>query len=132
VLAGCSAQPSATYWNDKDNTVHHISGKVDTIESLTRDPVKNDAVGEGKFFQVKTSKGPVVATTSKSSDSDLKKKVARLTSRIEDLEDDLKRKPESTTKKESKLPVDQQNATADPDPTPAPTPADVVDGRPSQ
>jgi hypothetical protein len=56
-MAGCAEQTAQTgdYWtHGKDGTVfvHHIKGKIDSVEKLTTNSFKGDLVGDTKAFKV--------------------------------------------------------------------------------
>jgi hypothetical protein len=105
-LCGCATkQETTTYWSEKSGVavVHHIVGKVDSIEKLSEKPLPSDQVADlpkGKYFQVVETEQRVdppakpVKPSEPKPKQDIKKdgdesKLAEVTNEIRDLKGEI-------------------------------------------
>jgi hypothetical protein len=102
LASGCATkEQTTTYWTEKSGivVVHHVVGKVDSIETLSEKPLTSDEAAasdlpKGKYFKVVESHVDAPAKPSKASDAkptkEAKKdsdgpKLAQVTGQIQDL-----------------------------------------------
>jgi hypothetical protein len=123
-VCGCATkQATMTYWTEKSGVavVHHIVGKVDSIEKLSEKPLPADEVADlpkGKYFQVVESHAdapakPIKQAKDPKKDTDAPR-FAELTSKI----NDLKRQISTVAAQNQRL--QEQINTSAPQPTPTP------------
>jgi hypothetical protein len=123
-VCGCATkQATTTYWTEKSGVavVHHIVGKVDSIEKLSEKPLPADEVADlpkGKYFQVVESHAdapakPIKQAKDPKKDTDAPR-FAELTSKI----NDLKRQIWTVAAQNQRL--QEQINTSAPQPTPTP------------
>jgi hypothetical protein len=103
LASGCATTKQVTeaYWTEKSGiaVVHHVSGKVDSIEKLSEKPLTSDEVDaanlpKGKYFKVVESHVDAPVKPIKANDSNPKKdakkdsdgsKLEEVTSQLHDL-----------------------------------------------